>query len=259
MSDSVQTQSLPRTVLVASDDLYVNLMQDSESVELLQDRVALIVPISREPEIDAAYVTEARTRIAAANQLVAGSLLIKNPYDPESYEFAEDALETFASAKHFVLANVARLLGARRVHVKETVIDTGSTSWAADLAAQLQVGAIDGNVTRDVKRRLERQIDGDLKFPGSPSAPEEALSYLVSRNLERDHQLRNLIELRTGPANLVSSYMMNMSGTRESESNFRSALRIANAGPIKAAEIGSSFTRTAQTIREVKILTEITF
>lgn len=64
--------------------------------------------------------------------------------------------------------------------------------------------------------------------------------------------------MRTGK-NPISAYKMTLSGTRESAANLRSAPKIANAGPVKAVEIGASFSKTAELISSIEITTEITF
>lgn len=71
-------------------------------------------------------------------------------------------------------------------------------------------------------------------------------------------QLRSLVEMRDG-RNLLTRYEFTLSGTRESAANFSSALSIANAGPVKAVDIGVTFAKTVTAIREVEFRTEIEF
>ena len=70
--------------------------------------------------------------------------------------------------------------------------------------------------------------------------------------------MKDLVELRTG-TNPISDYKVTLSGTRESAANLRSALKIANAGPVKAVQIGASFLKTANSISSIEITTEVTF
>lgn len=59
----------------------------------------------------------------------------------------------------------------------------------------------------------------------------------------------------TGP----DSGDVGMMRMRESAANFSSALNIANAGPVKAVDIGVTFAKTVKAIREVEFKTEIEF
>ena len=249
---------LPRSVLVADDRLYRQISQNSDSVALLEDLDAMVIPYSCHAEVNAQQTAPIREVLLAAGQLTAGALLIKNPYETSSYEFAEFAIETFASAKYHAIANVARLLGAREIHVVEAKVDHNVANWGAGVKGKIPVGGGEAEISHEVTKKLEERLEGHLKFPGSDPAPEDALAYLLRRNLSNDQQLRDLVEMRTG-TNLISHYKMTLSGTRESAANLRSALKIANAGPVKAVEIGASFSRTAESISSIEITTEITF
>ncbi len=256
---------LPRSVLVASDQLYLRLSSSPKDVELLDDLNAMVVPYSVHPAFHEEQVSLVRKQLEASGQLVTGSLLIKNPYDAVSYEFAEAAIEAFASAKYHAMANVARLLGARQVHFKEAKVETRQSEWKFGIKGKLKIGVADGQASNQVKDQIKAQLDGQMKFPGSRPRVDEALAYMARRNLSNDQQLRDLVDMRSDKGvsaedqNLVLSQIVRISGTRESESNFRSALNIANAGPIKALQIGATFTKSATSIRNIEIITEITF
>lgn len=265
MTSDNGTRPLPRSVLVASDQLYLRLSSSPKDVELLDDMNAMVVPYSVRPAFHDAEVTFVRDQLDASGQLVPGSLLIKNPYDSVSYEFAEAAIEAFASAKYHAMANVARLLGAREVHFKEAKVETRQSEWRFGIKGKLKVAVADGQASNQVKDQIKAQLDGQLTFPGSRPRVDEAIAYMARRNLSSDQQLRDLVDMRSDAGldvddqNLVLSQVVRISGTRESESNFRSALNIANAGPIKALQIGSTFTKSATSIRNIEIITEITF
>jgi len=250
--------ALPRSVLVADDGLYATISGDPNFVELLDDLDAMVIPFSSKPQVNEQQVGVIREVLLQAGQLTAGALLIKNPYETERYELAEFAIETFASAKYHALANVARLLGAKEVHVIETKVEVKNSKWASKLSARIPAGGGEADVSRDVTRKIEERLEGQMKFPGADPAPDQALGYLGRRNLSNDQQMRDLVEMRTG-ANLISGYKMTFSGTREAASNLNSALKLANAGPVKAVNIGASFSHTADSLRSVEITTKITF
>lgn len=259
MSEIDADMKMPRSVLVAPDDLYIRLAGDPNSVGLLRDLNAMVVPYTLKPQLNEQQVLAMRERLAAAGQLSRGALLIKNPYDSSTYVLAERAIETFARAKYDALANVARLLGAREIHFIEAKVETHTTSWGAGIKAKIQVAAADGTTSKEVKNRLKTRLEGLITISNPEILLDEANAYIKRCNLTGDLELMTLVRMRTGPGGLLKSRMMKMSGTQESEANLRSALSIANAGPMKAVQIAPSFTATAQSIREIEIITEIKF
>jgi hypothetical protein len=229
-----------------------------DSVDLLEDLDAMVIPYSGTAEVNEEHVAWIREILIEVDQLMPGALLVKNPYESSSYELAEHAIETFASAKYHALANASRLLGAREIHFVEAKVDLNVGGWAGGINAKVPVGGADVEISNEVTKKLEERLEGHMKFPGSDPEPSAAMAYLGRRNLANDPQLRDLVEMRTG-ANLISNYKMTLSGTRESAANLRSALKIANAGPVKAVDIGASFSKTATSISSIEITTEITF
>lgn len=258
MIDAEEIVALPRSVLVADDRLYRKISQDPNSISLLEDLEAMVIPFSDKAEVNEFQVASIRGVLLAAGQLISGALLIKNPYEKTSYEFAEFAIETFASAKYHALANVARLLGAREVHFVEAKVEHNADQLGGTAKAHAAAGGGEAEISYEVTKKLEERLEGEMKFPGSEPEHDDALAYLGRRNLSNDQQLRDLIEMRTG-TNAISQYKMTLSGTRESAANLKSGLKIANAGPVKALDIGLSFSKTAESVSSIEITTEILF
>jgi len=258
MSEDELSGGLPRSVLIVTDQRYLQIAQSPEGVGLLDDPDALVIPYSGRAQVNEALVSAVRDRLRKAGQLVPGSLLIKNPYDAESFEFAENAIEAFASAKYNAMANVARLLGAKEVHFMEAKIETRSQEWQFGLKVRGKLAKGGGHASNEVKDQLKAQLTGQLFFPGSDPDIEEAVAYISRRNLTNDQQVKDLVELRSG-SNRITRQLVKISGTRDSESNFRSAANLANAGPVKMLKAGTTFTKTASMIRNIEISTEIVF
>lgn|GEM_PF-2494561 len=248
----------PRSVVVVSDDDYRRMAGSPQAVDLLKNQVALVVPLSAEPEYNGELVEGVRELLVDSDQLVPGALLIKSPFGRMSFEHADVAIEAFASAKYLAVANVARLLGAREVHFMEAKVEVESDSWAADLTAKLPAFGGKAEARRELKKKVDARMTGRMVFPGSSPSLSEATEYLNIQNLAHDDQLQKLVAMRTGE-NPVEEYSMRMSGTREAEANFTSAISIANAGPMKALNVGAKFVRTAQLVRNVEIVIDIKF
>lgn len=258
MSEGPVMPPMPKSVLVAPDDLYHRIASGPHTVELLERLDAMVVPYSVTPLFNESTVLAVRDHLESEGQLLRGALLIKNPYDPVTFELAENSLEAFTEAKYRATANVARLLGAVEVTCKETRVESESQSWNADLKATFKVGDGSANAKREVKKRVHARLDLHYVFSGGEPSPSEALEYLERRNLAHDYRLRDLIEMRTGTHRVVKTELM-LSGTRESDSNLACGLELANAGPVKLLEIGASFTTTMQAVKDVEITVEITF
>jgi hypothetical protein len=250
--------SLPRSVFVADNRLYRAISSDPKSVDLLADDDSMIVPYSARPEVNADAVAAVRKILIGAGQLSPEALLIRNPYDEASYELAEYAIESFASAKYHALANVARLLGATSVSFLEAKVEQTNVAWLAEIKSKLQVAGGDAESSSEIKKRVEDSLEGQLAFAGGDAKVDEAVSYLSRRRLLADQQLNALVEMRSG-ANPMESYQMTFNGTKEATASFRSALNLANAGPVKALGVGAAFSRTVTSVSRIEIRIKITF
>lgn len=258
MSESPTPIRLPKSVLVAPDELYHRMASRPDSVDLLERVDAMVVPYSVTPHFNEPPVLSVRNHLEAQGQLTPGALLIKNPYDPVSFELAENAIEAFTEAKYRATANVARLLGAVKVTCKETRVESETQTWNADLKAKFKFGEGNASARREVEKRVNARLHMHYDFTGGEPVPAEALDYLERRNLGNDYRLRDLIEMRTGPHRVVK-VELNLSGTRESDAHLACGLELANSGPVKLLAIGAAFTSTMQAVKDVEITVEITF
>lgn len=257
MTENDASHSLPRSVLVASDQSYKEILTDPNAVARLRDREALVIPYSAKPEVNEEQVESLRSLLREAGQLASGALLIKNPYEAEGYVSANDAIETFAVAKYHHLAVVASLLGAREVRVVEAKVERKSSESRGNAKAGVKGVGVEADASAKFADELEAQLHLETDFAGSDPHSEDALAYIRAHNLAGEHALTTLVSMRSGK-NPVERYKMTLSGTKESELNIKSALKIATAIP-KAVELGGDFSRTAGSISSIKITTEIKF
>lgn len=228
-----ETQPLPRSVLVVDEDLYRQISENPDSVDLLDDLDAMVIPYWGKAEVNVTEVASLRRLLLDAGQLAPGSLLVKNPYAPATYEPADLALEAFALAKYHALANVAKHLGATRVSFVDAQVDDAESSWNTAAKAKAHAVKAELRASREVTQKIAKKLRGEMTFDGAPPDIDSALESLRVRNLMSDQQLRYLIELRTG-TNPIASYKMTLSGTRESSANLRSALNLAVSVPTSA-------------------------
>lgn len=250
--------SLPRSIFIADDLTYWKIAGDPSNVDLLADRDAMIVSYLAEPEVNEVEVTSVRALIDAAGQLSRGALLVRNPYADNSYALADHAIAEFTGAKYRALARVAGLLGATRVDVREVKVEHSKLTWAAGIRAALKGGQGDAEATREVKKKVENSLKGQFTYDGGPTDVVAAQEFLGRRKLTADQQLMDLVELRSGK-NTIRRYHMTIDGVREADANFKAAVNLANAGPVKLLGVGAAFSQTVSTLSRIEIEIEITF
>lgn len=137
-------------------------------------------------ELNARAVASVHSLLQSSGQLAAGALLIRNPYEPDSYEMSEDAIESFSVAKYHAFANVSRMLGAKQVRFLEAKAESQDESWQAKIAAILPAGSGDAEAVRDVAKKLDDRLSGHLTFEGGAPDPEAAREYLRRSYLTHD-------------------------------------------------------------------------
>lgn len=190
--------------------------------------------------------------------LFLGPLLVRNPYEKARYEYAERSIEQFSIQKYNHLAVVAKFLGARSVEVLSVRDERASDARTMRAKGRFSGASAEAHYAHDVRTFVEDRIAAKYVFPGGRAQAEEASDYLAAHNLSNDHELRALVRLRSGD-NVLVNYSLTISATRESEANLRSAMEVANAGPIKAASIGAEFVKKYSSSRNLNIRTEISF
>lgn len=249
---------MPRSVLVASDALYLQLASDPDTIGLLQRVDAMVVPYAANPLFNESRVLRVREHLDLRSQLTEGSILIKNPFDLDSFEIAENAIAAFTADKYRVMAKLAALLGAVEVTLGEARVESERAEWSGDLKSRFKIGSGASSAKREVRGQVTSRISAHLTFPGGSPSLEQAREHLDRHNLSRDNELNALVQLREGPYPVIR-FEMKMSGTKELESSLRCALDLANAGPVKLLQIGGSFTKTANVIKDIEITTTIDF
>jgi hypothetical protein len=237
-----------------SDKTYRSLANDTDRASLLEDREAVVVPFSAEPVVQPEHVAAVRELLMARDLLTADRVLVRNPYDVSSYEYAEDAIETFASAKYHHLATIVSLLGGQSIKfLKVEIVQTKSELRGGFKFKAFANGDADFN--RLVKSKLEGRFDGAIEFRGSEPDSDRARAFARDKRLENDPQVYALIEM-CASGNTPLKYKMEVNGLRESTKNFKAGLAAATALQ-NQIQGGATFARAAEAIHSIKITTVI--
>ena len=192
MAEVTGRADIPRSVLVADARLYRQISESPDSVGLLEDLDAMVIPYSGKAQANELEVAAVRALLVRTGQLAPGSLFVRNPYAADSYELADNAIEAFALAKYHALANVAKHLGATKVSFVDARVDDSDSSWRGDLRVKIPVAKADAAISREVTKKIANRLQGEMTFEGSAPDIDQALESLRDRNLLSDQQLRYL-------------------------------------------------------------------
>jgi len=201
------------------------------------ERCAYEPGVARELMIDETYVlqaplreqqgcTPALQRLIDARLIQAGTLLIQNPYDCDSYEEATLAPQRFALAKHMYFSMICMHLGAKEVVVDQIHVHTGSSVLTIEAQAERagSTGQVDGK--HEELEKLRAQMHLRDVFEGGAADIEAAEHLLRQTGLSTDLNIRTLIEMRRGGGNRLKSRKLVLNLSSEAKSHLALAGRI---------------------------------
>ncbi len=245
----------PRVAVVVSDRTYRNIANDERMAYLLETPDSLVVPYSAAPVAQAERVVAVREQLIDRDLMATDQLLVRNPYDPTSYEYADDALETFVKAKYYHLASIAAHLGASSIKFLKVEIQQDKSDAAGDLKANVKVAKADAKFARTIKNRLEGRFDAATDLAGKPVDVEAARAFMLERRLANDPDVLGLIDL-CAVGNPVRTHRVKMDGLRESTRSLKAGLELTTNLGIKLGD-GGLFTRAVESISSIEVTTEI--
>jgi hypothetical protein len=155
-----------------------------------------------------------------------GTMLIQNPFDPNSYEDALIAPRRFALAKHLHFSNLCRFLGAKEVTVKQIDEIVGTKKSSLNLSAAAPQGTAKVTVENEDLEKLRAEMHIHIECPGTGFNLAAAESLLRSARLRSDPIMRSLIEMRRDPTNPVTTLELQLSLSDEAKQNLNVAGRI---------------------------------
>ncbi|MCF6508710.1 hypothetical protein E9549_15040 [Blastococcus sp. MG754426] len=160
-----------------------------------------------------------------AGLLVAGNVLVQMPYDPDSYETADEAQQRAAERKHLIFTKLCQLLGARHVHLE--VVETQSDKGEArvDLTGSARGVTGKGHVEKKTAEALAASMRLDDRYVGGATDIEAAEALLEKHRLTSEPQMRSLVDARASSNQLHSrKYTVDLS--RESSRQLQAAAQL---------------------------------
>lgn len=244
-------------VVVVDDKTYRDINNDDRRVHLLDDSDSLIVPYSTDPKFQVKRVTAVRQHLLGQDLIATNQLLIRNPYDTNAYELADDAIEAFAKAKYYHLAAIAARLGASSIKFTKVEIEQEKADSTGTFTAGVKAAKVDGEFTRSFKNRLEGRFEAVTALAGKHADAEEARRFMVERRLTNDPDVSGLIDL-CATGNPLRTHRVKINGLRESTLTFKAGLELTAKLDLPLGGSGL-FNRAAESISSIEVTTEISW
>lgn len=257
MNVSYESIPAPRVAVVVSDSNYRSIANDERRASLLETPDSLVVPYSVDPVAQVERVAAMREQLVARDLMAIDQLLVRNPYDRTSYEYADNALEVFVKAKYYHLASIAAHLGATSIKFLKVEIEQDRSDVAGDLRVRAKVARADAKFASSVKGRLEGRFEAETELAGKRVDVEAARSFMLERNLATDPDVRGLIDL-CAVGNRLRMHRVKVNGLRESTRSLQAGLELTTNLSMDIGG-GGQFTRAAESISSIEVTTEISW
>lgn len=208
-----------RSVVILDSGARRTIRRDPDLVDLLDDPETQFVSIAPEEADD---LTEL---LRTQGLLRLGTLVVQSPYNPDRYVPLDTALEEFTVEKFLLLAQLAKLLGAKKVTFEDARADSSTAQASGETNVKYSAVEVGTSASRKLESSLRQRLKGEHIFPGGAPDVTAAKKFLADKQLAGDPQLASLIELRSGDNALLSREII-FNGTRESSGNVAAALRV---------------------------------
>ena len=148
-----------------------------------------------------------------------GTVLIQSPFDKNRYENSQKAVERFALDKHLHFSSLCGFLGAREVKVEH--IDLKNTEGTTTFSVGADTIKGRGNVKIENKEldSFYHKLELHDSFQGCAPDVPAAEEHLKQTGLSGNADMRNLIDLRRNPNNLLTSRKIKLNLTSETQRN----------------------------------------
>lgn len=199
---------------------------------------------SIDPRLTYAAVTDAtvvnpgdtlQNELLRQGLLIAGNILVQNPYRPQQYAVISEADERFALDKFFIFSLLCQQLGAKAVQIRALEQTRSGSSRKVTLKG--------GNILTGAKGRLEglsnaaqdilSQQDLSDTFAGAEPDIEAAEGLLSRHRLGEDPMLRSLVDSRAHLANPHRTRHVSVDLSRETARILTMAAEVQTPGFLK--------------------------
>jgi hypothetical protein len=181
-----------RVIHVTSDERSINWEWEKNSEQV--NRQIQFVSIDDIPSI------RSNTNVVLPSEIQEGDILIKHPFEPDTYLNVVDAKDEICKDKWFKISEIAQYLGATGFNIKEAIesIETRELDVNVGVSYKVTNARIDIKKKNELKEKLGIEIDD--AFDGckiiSDESYKKAQELAKKYHLDNDAAIRSLIRMR---------------------------------------------------------------
>jgi hypothetical protein len=162
--------------------------------------------------------------------LVAGNVLVQNPFWPDRYAEVSKAPDVFALDKSMLFARLCQLLGAGQVSVRQ--VEDQKTRRSVTVAADFDDGMLGvfgvlAGTSRSNVEEFARKLHVSDRFVGGSADITAANRLLNERGLWGDSTMTSLVEMRSDHTNDHRSRILSVDFSAEMQRNLAIAGEVA--------------------------------
>jgi hypothetical protein len=159
--------------------------------------------------------------------LVAGNVLVQNPYWPDRYAEISKAADGFAVDKSMLFAQLCQLLGAQEVSVRQVEDQKTRKSVTVGGGAGGDILGVSAGVSDSGVEAFARKLHFSDTFVGGPPDIAAANHFVNEHGLGGDSMMTSLIEMRSNRTNDHRSRTLSVDLSAEMERNLKIAADVA--------------------------------
>ena len=205
-----------KVILVLKPDDFVALQYDAGGTDLMINEEVYVMPW-----LSSAHNSKVQELIDK-NLVMAGAVLIQDPFDKDIYHREPEAIRKIAKEKWLHFSTLCSYLGARKIEVKTIRVQDENGDFEFKL---------EGEVLKLVKGQLNTQKTShysflesmfvDAEFKGGDPDIHTANEFLQNNGLIQDIIMKGLLNKVKNYNNKLTSFIFKLDLTNEAHQNFK--------------------------------------
>jgi hypothetical protein len=181
-----------RVIHVTSDERSINWEWEKNSEQV--NRQLQFVSIDDIPSI------RSNTNVVLPSEIQEGDILIKHPFEPDTYLNVVDAIDEIRKDKWFKISEIAQCLGATGFNIKEATESIETRELDTNVGVSYKVINARNNIKKRNELKEKLGIEIDDAFDGckviSDESYKKAQELAKKYHLDNDAAIRSLIRMR---------------------------------------------------------------
>jgi hypothetical protein len=212
-----------RVIHVTSDEKSINWEWEKNSEQV--DRQIQFVSIDDIPSI------RSNTNVVLPSEIQEGDILIKHPFEPDTYLNVVDAKDEIRKDKWFKISEIAQCLGATGFTIEEAKESIESRTLDATLGIKYKTVRSKSDLKKEETLKEKLGITISDKFGGCRKITDnsylEAKELAIKYHLDNDSAIRSLIRMRNpSKENMLTNRSIHCEMTKELNSALDAAFSL---------------------------------